>query len=191
MYTALEDNDRCREIWHQCTRADPVAAGLANPSTFQPPARADSGQGLTERLRDPLLAVLICLPPTSGGDDGQPEAIGFVVLNKSFPRACAVYLSILSRHQNHGYGREAINWAVDWAFTWADVHRVAIGTSSFNTRALHLYESMGFEKDGRLRECFYMNRQWHDLVEFSMLESDWLRLRGSKEQATQDKPPGR
>ena len=185
VYTALEDNESGRELWSRCTSTDPVAVGLASPSTFKPPVQADSDQALAERLRDPLLAVVIRLPPSGGGGDGQPDAIGFLVLNKSFPRACAVYLGILSQHQNKGYGREAINWAVDWAFTWADVHRVAIGTSSFNSRALHLYDSMGFKKDGCLRECFYMNRQWHDLVEFSMLESDWLQLRESKAQATQ------
>ncbi len=79
-----------------------------------------------------------------------------------------------------GYGSEAINWAVDWAFNYANVHKVEIGTASYNERAAHLYERLGFKFEGRKREVIFMNRRWYDLVEFGMLEHEWAELRGKK-----------
>jgi RimJ/RimL family protein N-acetyltransferase len=67
---------------------------------------------------------------------------------------------------------------VDWAFKFANVHKVEISTSSYNERALHLYQKLGFRLEGRKREVIYVNRKYYDLVELGMLESDWKILRG-------------
>ena len=80
--------------------------------------------------------------------------------------------------KRQGYGAEAINWATDWAFKYANVHKVEIGTPSYNERAMHLYAKLGFKLEGRRREVVYMNRKHHDLVDFGMLEAEWKELRG-------------
>jgi RimJ/RimL family protein N-acetyltransferase len=89
----------------------------------------------------------------------KPTPIGFICLSKnemdSFRRRTMVGLQLAEPYQNKGYGREAINWAVDWAFAWADMHRVDIGTPAFNERAAALYESMGFKPEGAVREAFF------------------------------------
>jgi RimJ/RimL family protein N-acetyltransferase len=77
-----------------------------------------------------------------------------------------------------GYGAEAISWAVDWAFKFANVHKVEIQTASYNERAGHLYEKLGFSLEGRKREVIFVNRKYYDLIEFGMLEGEWKRLRG-------------
>ena len=83
---------------------------------------------------------------------------------------------LIQREQ--GYGAEAISWAVDWAFKFANVHKVEISTSSYNERASHLYQKLGFSLEGRKREVIYVNRKYYDEIEFGMLESEWKRLRG-------------
>jgi len=77
-----------------------------------------------------------------------------------------------------GYGAEAISWAVDWAFKFANVHKVEIQTSSYNERASHLYQKLGFRLEGKKRETIYINRKYYDLIEFGILESEWKSLRG-------------
>ncbi|KAK3934466.1 hypothetical protein QBC46DRAFT_273756, partial [Diplogelasinospora grovesii] len=51
--------------------------------------------------------------------------------------------------------------------------------TSYNERAVHLYQKLGFRLEGRKREVIYMNRKYYDAVEFGMLENDWKELRGS------------
>lgn len=81
---------------------------------------------------------------------------------------------------NKGYGSEAINWVLDWAFKYANVHKVEIGAVSYNDRAAHLYEKLGFKPEGRRRHVVFVNRQWYDIIEFGMLEDEWEALRQQK-----------
>ncbi|TQV93280.1 acetyltransferase (GNAT) family domain-containing protein [Cordyceps javanica] len=195
VYTALEQTDRCRDFWWRCRASNLVNRSLIGPEQPTPPSRAESDKQLEQTVdggRKPYLAVLVCLPaPTTAdaaaGDQGtgkseaeaepEPEPVGFLVLNKSFPECAAYHVGFLEEHQNKGYGREAIGWAADYAFRWCNMHRLSIGALAYNERALHLYASMGFVQDSRMRSCFYINGSWHDLVEFSMLREEWEKLR--------------
>ena len=62
-------------------------------------------------------------------------------------------------------------------FTWCNPRRVSIGCLAYNERAMHLYASMGFVQESRIRSCFYLNGAWHDLVDFGMLREEWEKLR--------------
>jgi len=77
-----------------------------------------------------------------------------------------------------GYGAEAISWAVNWAFKFANVHKVEIQALSYNERARHLYQKLGFNLEGKKREVVYFDRKYHDVIEFGMLESKWKKLSG-------------
>ena len=80
-------------------------------------------------------------------------------------------------YQNKGYGAEAINWALDWAFRFGGFHRVEISTVSYNERAMHRYTRLGFVEEGRRREAYWYDRKWYDVVSYSMLEGEWTALR--------------
>ncbi|UNI24924.1 hypothetical protein JDV02_010641 [Purpureocillium takamizusanense] len=93
-------------------------------------------------------------------------------------RSATIGIALARQYQNNGYGREAIDWMLDWAFRHGGLHTVRIGAFSYNERAAHLYESMGFTLDGRMRDARRFNRQWYDELLFSMTEDEWERLRG-------------
>lgn len=93
-------------------------------------------------------------------------------------RNAEIGITILKEHQGKGYGREAINWMLDWGFKHAGLHTIGITTASYNPRAVHLYESMGFVVEGRRRQTIWQNRGWHDLIELGMTEKEWEALRG-------------
>ena len=79
-----------------------------------------------------------------------------------------------------GYGREAILLLLDYAFTNLNFHRVAIGVVSFNERALHFWEKLGFRKEGIQRDGYYYNGKYHGFVMMSMLEDEFRELHGGK-----------
>lgn len=58
------------------------------------------------------------------------------------------------------------------------MHKVEIQASSYNERAGHLYQKLGFSLEGKKREVIYINRKYYDVIEFGMLESEWKKLRG-------------
>ena len=155
---------------------DEVGTVNASPFLHQPPGKK-SAEGFRDFLIDKCtLGVLICLPPPSSS--AQPTPIGQLSIMKPQPltehhRTSSIGLSILPAYQRKGYGREAIEWALNWAFQMAGYHRVAIGHFSYNEAAGRLYQDVGFTIEGRKRECLWFNGGWHDLIEMSMLEGEW------------------
>lgn len=131
---------------------------------------------------DALLPVVICIP--SNIPDGKPVIIGELVIGDDGVQAVTaqnrnvgIGLSLLRGYQGQGYGREALDWALDWCFRHAGMHTVSLGTASFNTRAADLYRNMGFVAEGKRREVIYFDRKWYDSLLFSMTEHEWESLR--------------
>ncbi|KAG5986537.1 hypothetical protein E4U54_005374 [Claviceps lovelessii] len=93
-------------------------------------------------------------------------------------RTAQMSITLSRQHQNKGYGREAINWMVDWAFMHAGLHTVCLTAASYNPRGIHLYRSIGFRLQGTRKETIYFNRAWYDELDFGMTEWEWETLRG-------------
>lgn len=212
VFKTMEDTDEIKEWMWKNLWSSQVNMGLANPSIFMPASKATFKKDFEVLSTKALLSVMICLPAlekaVSEEETGQPEddkdkkteekkkkeepedtIIGMICLSKSgndaFRRKTGIGIQIADAYQNKGYGREAINWALDWAFTYADMHRVEIGTPTFNDRAAHLYEDVGFRREGVTRESFFVNRQWAGLIEFGMLVHEWEELRGLESSKSQ------
>ena len=126
---------------------------------------------------------MICLP--SDAEGGKATPIGHLKLITKAPwleewRSTTLGITLAAQYQDKGYGSEAINWALDWAFNYGGLRRVEIGSVSFNERASRLYEKLGFRQEGRLQEVVFNNGKWHDVLEFAMLKREWKVLRGLK-----------
>lgn len=75
-----------------------------------------------------------------------------------------------------GYGTEAINLLLDYAFGALALHRVSIGVVGFNERALRFYEKIGFRREGVQRDGYYHNHKFSDFVMLSLLEDEFRAL---------------
>ncbi|KAH6657795.1 acyl-CoA N-acyltransferase [Truncatella angustata] len=207
VYRSMEDTDADRDwLWKNLWN-NPVSVGLANLGTFVPPSQKNFKKDWEQITTKALVAVFICLPPPEKeevaeseetdkdkGKDKKADAgtiIGMICLSKyavdAFKRRTGIGLQIADEYQNKGYGREAINWALDWSFTFGDMNKVEIGTASYNDRAAALYESIGFKREGVKRQAFFMNRKYWDIIDFGMLVHEWEELRGLKAE-TNDVP---
>ena len=77
-----------------------------------------------------------------------------------------------------GYGSEAINLLLDFAFGSLNFHRVAIGVVGFNENAIKFYERVGFKKEGVQRDGYFYNHQYYDFVMMSILDREYRELHG-------------
>ena len=85
--------------------------------------------------------------------------------------------------QGKGYGREAMELALDYAFGALGLHRIAIAVVGFNTRALAFYEKLGFKREGVQRDGYFHGHRWHDFIMMSLLEHEFRAARGIAEPA--------
>src|SRR5262245_36555238 len=72
-----------------------------------------------------------------------------------------------------GYGREMVTLALRYAFNELNLHRVWLTTSSFNERALKLYEKLGFRHEGRAREQVRIEGRRWDSIFMGMLRDEF------------------
>ena len=201
VYRAFEDTGDDRKWYDEMIWKDALAFPLNSGNLLRPQNRKLSDKAFDSYLED-ALAVFICLPRSSDAtanvEDGETahtttkdtpenrsnlEHIGVLTLDggsdEDFQhRNMFLTITVTERYRNQGFGREALDWAVDWAFRQAGMHSVALNTVEYNRRARHLYESVGFALEGRHRQGHYFDRQWWDIVLYSMLEHEWEALRG-------------
>ncbi len=72
-----------------------------------------------------------------------------------------------------GCGTEAMRLLLDYAFNTLNLHRVALGVFDFNERALRFYEKCGFRREGALRDGYYCDGAYHNVVLMSILDAEF------------------
>jgi len=60
------------------------------------------------------------------------------------------------------------------AFLKHDLHKLWLIIRSDNTKSLHLWSKLGFRCEGILREEYYSQGKFHDMMRLASLSRDWL-----------------
>jgi len=111
------------------------------------------------------------------------ELLGEVVLNEidTVNRSANIRIGIQgARHRGKGYGTQAMLLMLHYGFNTLNLHRIDLGVYAFNPRAIHVYEKLGFKREGLQRDVLYMNGKFHDMITMSMLEDDFRAGDGSQ-----------
>ena len=77
---------------------------------------------------------------------------------------CSLGISISQAYQGRGVGRALMNACLDFADHWANYSRLALTVHADNTRAIKLYESLGFQHEGRLRDFSFREGGYVDAL---------------------------
>jgi RimJ/RimL family protein N-acetyltransferase len=107
------------------------------------------------------------------------ELIGEVVLNEIDPdnRSANIRIGICGHeHRGKGYGTEAMTQMLRYGFETLKLHRIHLGVYTFNPRAVHVYEKLGFQRDGVERDALYVDGEFHNMILMSMLEEEFRSL---------------
>lgn len=72
-----------------------------------------------------------------------------------------------------GYGTDAINVLLRFAFEELNLNRVTLNVFEYNERAIKAYEKLGFQHEGRQRQLLNrFDRRW-DLIFMGILRCEW------------------
>jgi RimJ/RimL family protein N-acetyltransferase len=72
-----------------------------------------------------------------------------------------------------GFGQEAFRLLLDFAFRELNLHKVYLRVFSFNERAVRLYQKLGFDEEGQLKEQFYRDGAWHHVIFMGLLKRNY------------------
>ncbi len=63
-----------------------------------------------------------------------------------------------------GFGSEATKAVVEYGLTVVGLHRIELEVVDFNTRAQRVYSKAGFHEEGLLKEAWYWDGEWSDVI---------------------------
>ncbi len=109
----------------------------------------------------------------------QPErSVGELVLNDidAENRSCNFRVALYGGNNfGRGIGSRAIPLILGYGFDVLHLHRIELEVFAFNPRAIHLYEKLGFVREGIKRDSLFWDGEYQDAICMAMLEGE-LRL---------------
>lgn len=106
----------------------------------------------------------------------EDELIGFGVIHSIewINRAGIMSIGIgEAKYRNNGYGTDAIQLILRFAFHELNLNRVGLYVIEYNKRAIHVYEKAGFQHEGRRRSAIYRDGKMYDGILMGILRSEW------------------
>jgi RimJ/RimL family protein N-acetyltransferase len=107
--------------------------------------------------------------------------IGFVELEGFEWSARNAWVGIAigeEEYRGKGYGTDAMNLLLKYAFHALNLHRVNLGVFEFNKRAIRSYEKCGFKYEGTERELIFKEDKRWNVHCMGVLRSEWETLQG-------------
>jgi RimJ/RimL family protein N-acetyltransferase len=74
---------------------------------------------------------------------------------------------------SQGYGSDAMDVLLDYAFRQLGLRRVSLTVFEYNPRAIHTYEKVGFQHEGRLRQWLNRDGRRWDMLMMGILRPEW------------------
>jgi RimJ/RimL family protein N-acetyltransferase len=74
---------------------------------------------------------------------------------------------------NKGYGTDAMKELLRFAFMEVGLYRVSLNVFEYNQRALHLYQKLGFQVEGRIKGYLQRDGKRWDLIYLGLLKPEW------------------
>jgi RimJ/RimL family protein N-acetyltransferase len=108
--------------------------------------------------------------------DSRP--IGWLGLHHATPENGCADLGIAIGERDlleGGYGTDAMRAACRYGFEMMNLHRIQLTVYDWNPRAIRVYEKVGFQREGTIRDGIFKAGRWNDLVFMGLLR-DELRL---------------
>ncbi len=155
--------------WHE----DAEFLRLYDARPARPKTPAELSQWL-ERLPDDKSTFTFAVRPLHGDAlIGTLELDGIIWAHG----VCGIGVAI-GDHANwgKGYGHEAAQLGLGFAFEELNLHRVQATAFSYNARSIALLEKLGFQREGTYREFLRRDGKRHDMLLYGLLRHEWEAL---------------
>jgi len=144
--------------------AEPGINLITAPDEFNPTTEAEARM-IVEMNRSSNSLFLVA------EDDGR--IVGQLTLQGGKRRhvrhAATLGITVALEWRNQGVGQRLMEYAIDWARAGGVLTRLELFVFVRNTNAIHLYESCGFEVEGRRRRSTFRDGEYLDDLLMSLL----------------------
>lgn len=90
-----------------------------------------------------------------------------------FNRKAEISIVLLPEFREKGLGAKALKGLIDYAFKSMNLHRLEAEIYEYNTAAQKLFERLGFQKEGLLREARFTAGRYYHIIRYGLLRKEW------------------
>lgn len=109
---------------------------------------------------------------------GSGDLAGFAILRGlASPHRSVRLQRIVVADAGRGVGKFMLRGILDYAFRELKAHRVWLDVFETNARAQQVYESLGFHREGILREAIFRDGEYHTQLLMSILDREYEAVR--------------
>lgn len=110
--------------------------------------------------------------------DFEGVAVGTIILSSIDPKNSTgnMNIKLLPSCQGKGIARASLQKACDIAFDEMDIQCLTAHILPYNEKSINLFEKIGFQKDGVLRSRVVKDGVRYDLLAFSLLKEERIRI---------------
>ena len=108
--------------------------------------------------------------------DIKENTIGTVILENidEKNKKASVSIKIGTKElKNKGYGTETLKLILNYAFEELKLHRIYANVLEYNEPSRKLFVKCGFKVEGVQRQSIYKNKEFYDLIMFSILKEEY------------------
>ena len=106
-------------------------------------------------------------------------AVGLYDINYRHQRATWKTLRIPKQYQGLGLAYEASAMLIEYGFNTLNINKITSDVFPDNQGIISLLERMGFKKEGRLKQHYFHQGKFKDVLIYSMLRDDFNRKKAS------------
>lgn len=94
------------------------------------------------------------------------KIVGHLILEplglRSIEHVVQLTIVIHPGHTDRGFGRVLMQHGIEWARGSEQIEKIELRVRSTNLRAIHLYESLGFEREGVMKRRIKLSNRYAD-----------------------------
>lgn len=106
--------------------------------------------------------------------EAQGRKVGYaIVAGLKDSNKCIELKRIVIIEKGKGLGRSALELFIKLAFEELGAHRLWLDVREYNQKAIHLYESLGFVREGLIRECLLIDGKFVSHYIMSILAHEY------------------
>jgi diamine N-acetyltransferase len=104
----------------------------------------------------------------------EGRRVGYAIMaGLKEPNKCIELKRVVVIEKGKGLGRRAMELFIKLAFEELAAHRLWLDVREYNQRAIHLYDSLGFVREGLIRECIWTGDKFVSHYIMSILEQEY------------------
>jgi RimJ/RimL family protein N-acetyltransferase len=100
---------------------------------------------------------------------------GIIAFIDCFNGSCKLSIVIGEKNEwGQGYGKEALQCVIHFCFETLNMNRIGADIYGFNKRSIRLFKSLGFKREGVIREAVKKDSKYKDEFIFGLLKKEWI-----------------